>query len=94
MALVEIKIAGRIYKLSCADDEKANLEKVGEQLNYMAADITANAGNVNESMLLLMLAVLAKDEANKTKSTETNNNQNIKAILEKVSEIIQKIEKH
>ncbi len=93
MALVEIKINGRTYKLSCAQDEISNIEKIGEQLNHMATDIVSAVGPVNENLLLVMLAVLSKDEANNQSKTVINSDEDMKRILEKISEITKKIEK-
>ncbi len=92
MALVEIKINGRFYKLSCADDEQDNIKLVGEQLNQMASEITSAMGNVNESLLLVMLAVLAKDEANHSKTNSVQNDEGMNIILEKVATISKKLE--
>ncbi len=93
MALVELKINGRIYKLSCSEDEKPNLLKIGEQLNIMATEIVANAGNVNENLLLLMLAVISKNESNQANSSNTRNNQDVSTILEQITQLTEKIEK-
>lgn len=93
MALVDIKINGRNYKLSCPEEEVQNIRKVGEELNHMAADIISAVGPVNEGLLLVMLAVLAKDEANTCKKAKEKTNKDMQTVMEKISIIAKKIEK-
>ena len=93
MAQVDINIHGRIYKLSCADSEVDNIKRVGLELNRMAIEITSSTGQIQESMLLLMLAVLAKDEALLAKDREDKTNASIIPLLEKITRLVNKIEK-
>ncbi len=89
MIVVDIKINGRTYKLSCAEEEQNNITLIGSQLDAMASEIIASAGQVNESLLLVMLAVLAKDEANLKQVSNTKNNNDSDIIINRIKDITQ-----
>lgn len=62
MAQVTIDIGGHHYKLACRDGEEARLEKLAGYLNDKVVELTQVLGQVSESRMLLMAALMLADE--------------------------------
>ncbi|MEM6680835.1 MAG: cell division protein ZapA [Pseudomonadota bacterium] len=62
MAQVTVHVGGHDYKLACRDGEEARLEKLGQYLDLKAEDLQQSLGQVSETRLLLMSAILVADE--------------------------------
>lgn len=62
MAQVTVHVGGNDYRLACRDGEEARLEKLGQYLDRKAEDLQQSLGQVSESRLLLMSAILVVDE--------------------------------
>ena len=62
MAQVVVHVGGHDYRLACRDGEEARLEKLGQYLDRKAEDLQQSLGQVTETRLLLMSAILVVDE--------------------------------
>lgn len=62
MAVVSFKIAGRPYKIACADGQEAHILKLGDFLNEKADKLTASIGFIPEGQLLAMVSILVAQE--------------------------------
>ncbi|MEM7570205.1 MAG: cell division protein ZapA [Pseudomonadota bacterium] len=62
MAQVVVHVGGHDYRLACRDGEEAQLEKLGQYLDRKAEDLQQSLGQVTETRLLLMSAILVVDE--------------------------------
>jgi len=62
MGQLTIDIGGYSYKLACRDGEEARLEKLARYLNAKVEELTAALGQVSESRMLLMAALMLADE--------------------------------
>ncbi|MBL4639820.1 MAG: cell division protein ZapA [Kordiimonadaceae bacterium] len=62
MAQISVHINGKIYPLACADGEEERLRKLASYIDSKTKDIAGKLGNVNETRLILMAAVLIADE--------------------------------
>ncbi|MBV1900146.1 MAG: cell division protein ZapA [Kordiimonadaceae bacterium] len=62
MAQISVTINGKIYPLACADGEEERLHKLASYIDGKTKDIAGKLGNVNETRLILMAAVLIADE--------------------------------
>ncbi|MEO0411933.1 MAG: cell division protein ZapA [Pseudomonadota bacterium] len=62
MAQVVVHVGGHDYRLACRDGEESRLEKLGQYLDRKAEDLQQSLGQVTETRLLLMAAILVVDE--------------------------------
>lgn len=62
MAQVTVHVGGNDYRLACRDGEEERLEKLGQYLDRKAEDLQQSLGQVSETRLLLMSAILVVDE--------------------------------
>jgi cell division protein ZapA len=62
MAQVTVHVGGNDYRLACRDGEEERLEKLGQYLDRKAEDLQQSLGQVSETRLLLMAAILVVDE--------------------------------
>ncbi|OFX11961.1 MAG: hypothetical protein A2516_02730 [Alphaproteobacteria bacterium RIFOXYD12_FULL_60_8] len=62
MAQVTLNIQGRSYTIVCDDGQEAHLTRLGRYLDSRAKELTAAIGQVNESLLLVMVSLLVADE--------------------------------
>ena len=62
MAQVTLAINGRSYRIGCADGEEARLRELGREVAVRVDRLVMEFGQVGETRLLLMAALLASDE--------------------------------
>ena len=62
MSQVSITINEKLYHIACDDGQEAHLIRLGNYLNQRAKELIASVGDVNESLLLVMLSLLMADE--------------------------------
>ena len=62
MGQVRVAINGRTYSLGCDDGEEARVERLATVLDRRVAEMAANVGQVGDTRLLLMAALLVIDE--------------------------------
>ncbi len=62
MAQVPITIAGRTYRMACADGEEAHLEGLAAELEGRIAGLRASFGEIGDQRLIVMAALGFADE--------------------------------
>lgn len=62
MAHVEVKINGRAYEVACDDGQEEHVSDLGDFLDRKVAELAARIGQVGDSRLLVMAALLIADE--------------------------------
>ncbi len=68
MAVVTFKIAGRPYKIACADGQENHILKLAHFLDDKANALTKNIGFIPEAQLLAMVSILVAEELLKEKN--------------------------
>ena len=63
MAQVPITIAGRTYRMACADGEEAHLESLGAELEGRITELRAQFGEIGDQRLIVMAALEAETKA-------------------------------
>ena len=62
MAQVPITIAGRTYRMACADGEEAHLEGLAAELEGRIAGLRASFGEIGDQRLIVMAALGFADD--------------------------------
>jgi len=62
---VSITIRGRAYQIACDDGQEAHLARLGRYLDQRAEQLAAG-GSINDSLLLVMTALVVADELSDT----------------------------
>jgi len=62
MGQINVTVGGRNYTLACRDGEEERLSKLAGHINEKSEDLTRLLGQVSESRMLLMSALLVADE--------------------------------
>lgn len=62
MAVVTFKIAGRPYKIACADGQENHILELARFLDDKANALTQNIGFIPEGQLLAMVSILVAEE--------------------------------
>ena len=62
MPLVNVMVNGRAYTIACDDGEEEHLKVLGEEVDAKVRELLGSVGQVGESRLLLMAALLLADE--------------------------------
>ncbi|MGD9638968.1 MAG: cell division protein ZapA [Alphaproteobacteria bacterium] len=73
MALVELTISGRIYKVACENEEREHLLNLSHYVNERAEELTDALGHISEPLLLVMTCLQIADELQETKSKKISN---------------------
>lgn len=67
MAHVSVTIAGRPYRMACADGEERHLEAMASQVDARIAELRASFGEIGDQRLTVMTAVTFADELSETR---------------------------
>ncbi len=67
MGQVIVEIGGRNYPLSCRDGDEAHLTGLAAGIAAKAKGLTSQLGQMSESRLLLMAALMIADELHEAK---------------------------
>jgi len=62
MAQVAVTIAGRVYRMACADGEEAHLEGLAADLDKRIAELRTAFGEIGDQRLTVMAALAIADE--------------------------------
>jgi cell division protein ZapA len=62
MPLVNVMINGRAYTIACDDGEEAHLKDLAAHVDGKAREVLSSVGQVGETRMLLMAALLIADE--------------------------------
>lgn len=76
MSVVEVKIGSRSFQLACEDGEETNLQGLAEKVNVRFDTLSKQMRTHNDSLLLLMTALMAEDEIQEYKKKSAANPEN------------------
>lgn len=62
MPSVTVAINGRDYTIACDEGQEPQLKRLGAYIDKRSRELVASVGQVSESMLLVMVALLVADE--------------------------------
>lgn len=62
MAQVTMTIAGRPYRMACADGEEPHLEELGRRVDRKIADLRLSFGEIGDQRIIVMAALTFADE--------------------------------
>lgn len=62
MAQVTVQINGRKYQIACDDGQEAHLTRLGNYIDNRVQELIAAVGQIGDSRLLVMVALLVADE--------------------------------
>lgn len=62
MGQVSILVNGRNYDIACDDGEEEHVQRLGRYIDEKLAELVAQMGQVGDSRLLVMAALLIADE--------------------------------
>jgi len=66
MAQVNIYINGRNYEIACDDGEEAHVQMLGKYVDEKVTELVSRMGQVGDTRLLVMTALLVADELSGT----------------------------
>jgi cell division protein ZapA len=67
MATVSVTIAGRVYRMACAEGEEAHLEELARTVDAKVTELRGAFGEIGDQRLTVMTAVTFADEASELK---------------------------
>lgn len=106
MGIINVKVGSRNYQIACEDGQENHLASVAEEMDKKVDALSRQLRTGNESLLLVMSAIMVQDEFNEYKkkfeaSTDkgrAKRDEEIAEILNTISgyleNIIEKIEKN
>lgn len=62
MAQVTVSIAGRSYRMACADGEEAHLEALARSIDEKVEEFRQSFGEIGDQRLVVMASVAVADE--------------------------------
>jgi cell division protein ZapA len=62
MALVNLKVNGRDFPVSCEDGQEPRLRRLAQYIDSKVAEFTKSMGQVGEARLMLLAALVIADE--------------------------------
>ena len=68
MATVSVTIAGRVYRMACAEGEEAHLEELARAVDGKIADLRGSFGEIGDQRLPVMAAVSLADEGSELRA--------------------------
>lgn len=68
MAEVSVRISGRAYQILCDDGQEARVVALAQRIDDEAAALAAAGGQITESRLLLMSALMLADKLDETEA--------------------------
>lgn len=67
MPIVNLTIRNNIYQIACDDGEERYLEQMAASINKRINRLASTLGKGNDSLLLVMVALMMEDEINELK---------------------------
>ena len=62
MPQVQVTIAGRPYRMACADGEEEHLKGLAQRLDARIADLRRDFGEIGDQRITVMAAIMMADE--------------------------------
>ena len=82
MAQVTVSIAGRSYRMACADGEEAHLQGLAAKIDSAIEEFRGSFGEIGDQRLLVMAAVAVADELSEAKRKVESLKKEIEALGE------------
>lgn len=86
MAHVSVTIAGRVYRMACADGEEPHLEALAAQVDARVAEMRVGFGEIGDQRLIVMAAVTFADELHETRRRLASQEMEIASLRKAASE--------
>ncbi|MBV1700546.1 MAG: cell division protein ZapA [Hyphomicrobiales bacterium] len=67
MAQVTVTIAGRVYRMACADGEEPHLEDLARSVDAKIAELHTSFGEIGDQRIIVMAALTFADELGEAK---------------------------
>jgi cell division protein ZapA len=83
MSIVEVKVGTRLYQVACEEGQEQNLLKLAGEIDEKVNNLSRQLRTGNDSMLLIMTALMMQDELNEFRKKSNNDNE----IQEKIKKI-------
>ncbi len=75
MAQVTVTVNGRDYPVACQDGEEARIVELAARIDGYASELARSIGQMGQSHLILMVALLLADELEDTRAGERTSEQ-------------------
>ena len=75
-SVVELKVNGQTYKLTCNQGEEDHLLKLGNLINEEMENLISSVGKIDQNRLLLMVGILIADKYDALLKNKFNNINN------------------
>lgn len=62
MAVIDVVVNGRDYKLSCEDGQETRLKRISAYVDRRIQDLIAQHGHIGDNKLMLMTSMMIADE--------------------------------
>jgi cell division protein ZapA len=83
MGQVSINIRGRNYQIACDDGQEAHLARLGRYLDQQAEHLLSSSGNINDNLLVVMVALMVADELSEATTKLESSDAAGRAVREK-----------
>lgn len=80
MTNVNVTVHGKTYSVGCPEGYEAQLQSLGAELDKRVHDIAKNVGDIGETKLLLVAALMLLDEKTTTQNTSTPDDVEVEAL--------------
>lgn len=80
MTNVNVSVQGRTYSVGCPEGYEAQLKSLGVELDKRVHEIANNVGDIGETKLLLVAALMLLDEKSASPNPSTSNDVEVDAL--------------
>lgn len=80
MTNVNVKVHGRTYSVGCPQGYEARLKSLGADLDKRVHEIANNVGDIGETKLLLVAALMLLDEMSSEQNPSASNDVEVDAL--------------
>jgi cell division protein ZapA len=88
MAQVSVTIAGRPYRMACADGEEAHLQSLARLVDAKIAELRKNFGEIGDQRISIMAAITVADELTEAKRRIGELEQTLEALRGDASTVL------
>ncbi|HCR85574.1 MAG TPA: hypothetical protein DIV86_02735 [Alphaproteobacteria bacterium] len=75
MSVVELRVGSRLYQVACENGQEPNLLRLASELDSKISNLARQMRTGNDSLLLLMTALVMQDELNDAQKKISNDNE-------------------
>jgi cell division protein ZapA len=85
MSVVELKVGSRLYQVACENGQEPQLLKLASEIDTRIEGLARQMRTGNDSLLLLMTALMMQDELNDAQKKTSNDNE-VQARIKKITD--------